>query len=80
MDGLAIVVRLQDKDARTLRVPRVVLHKPRVGQTLYQIPDADSVRRKLVVPVVRNPDFPATDKANNLSERITHTIILPGDC
>lgn len=77
MDGVAVAVLLQHEYARPLGEIRVVLHEFGRAYAGDQVANKDSVRRELIITVLRDPDFTPGHKGDDLLQRVSHRNRLP---
>jgi tRNA(Ile)-lysidine synthase TilS/MesJ len=54
MDGLALVVLLQDKHTRPLVIGRVLFDHGALPGSFKDIRDKNTICRKLIIPVIRD--------------------------
>jgi len=79
MDGLALVVLLQDKHTRPLVISRVLFDHGALPGSFKDIPHKNTVCRKLIIPVIRDEYLLACYQVENALKDLTHQEILaPG--
>ncbi len=72
MDRFPLSIFLQNKNARSFRIIRIVFDDDSVLNSFYNILNENMVFRKFIVSMIGNPDFPVCNQLQDSLPCVTH--------
>lgn len=76
MDGISILILLENKNRRTFMIVRIIFNQLSYIHTGDNITDKKVIGREFVITMGRNLYFALLDETNNIIQRVAHIAII----